>query len=66
MLKPSHKQSAEIGNRVVFESDRGPQVGTLINIVRDVGNAQPFAIVAVDDRLSGFLASVPVADLQSI
>ncbi len=66
MVKRSHNPGAEIGSRVVFDSEHGPQTGVLVNIVRDVGNAQPFAIVAVDNPPPGILASVPVTDLQSI
>ncbi len=66
MGKRSYNQGAEIGDRVAFDSDHGPQIGILVNIVRDVGNAQPFAIIAVDNLSPGILAWVPVIDLQPI
>jgi len=66
VIKSSYNQNAEIGGRVVFENDHGPQIGILINVLRDIGNAQLFALVEVDGIPPGAPRLVPVADLQPI
>lgn len=52
-----------VGNRVHFENDHGPQVGKVVGILRNISNAQPFAIVEIEDILSGILISVAMSDL---
>jgi hypothetical protein len=52
-----------VGDRVYFENDHGPQAGKVIGILRNIANAQPFAIVELDDILPGILVSVAAADL---
>lgn len=52
------------GTRVGFDSEHGPQKGTVIGILQDIGNGQRVAAVEVDWQMSGFVWQVPVNDLQ--
>lgn len=52
------------GARVEFDSEHGPQKGTVIDVKRDISNGQPFAAVEVDHALPGCVWQVPLNDLQ--
>jgi hypothetical protein len=59
VVKPSHNPIAAIGDQIVFDSDHGSQIGIVVNIVRDIGNAQQFAIVEVDDGVARIYQAIP-------
>lgn len=52
------------GSRVEFDSEFGPQVGTVLDVTRDVGNGEPFAVVELDHAMAGMLWKVPLHQLQ--
>jgi len=52
------------GSPVKFDSDAGPQRGTVAEILTDIGNGARIAFVRVDGTLDGAPWRVPVNDLQ--
>lgn len=59
------KTQITAGTRVEFDSDYGPQKGTVIGVQRDVANGEPYAVVEVDHALSGCTWQKPLKDLQA-
>jgi hypothetical protein len=51
------------GSRVKFDSDHGPQKGTVIGITRDIANGESFALIEVDHVLPGCTWHVPLTKL---
>ncbi|WP_082806962.1 hypothetical protein [Collimonas pratensis] len=66
MIKSTVVGVISVGDRVQFENDHGPQAGKVIGIQRNIANAQPFAIVEIDDILPGILVSVATTELELI
>ncbi|MEM4990667.1 hypothetical protein V8G57_24980 [Collimonas sp. H4R21] len=64
MIEAVERKTVVVGDRVTFENDQGPQVGNVIGIQRNICNAQPFAIIEVDDILPGILMSAAIADIE--
>ncbi len=63
---PTNKTiSIQQGSRVEFDSDYGPQTGTVFGVMRDVGNGEPFAMVEIDHAMDGMYWKVPLHKLQA-
>lgn len=58
------QQNISTGTPVTFDSEHGPQRGTVSGIKRDVTNAQQWAVVEIDHDLPGILMNVPLDKLQ--
>lgn len=54
------------GSRVKFDSDSGPQTGTVQDIKTDLGNGAKVAFVRVIGTLDGAAWRVPVNELQRV
>lgn len=52
------------GARVAFDSEHGPQQGTVLGVLRDISNGQRFAAVEIVHELPGIVWQVPVEQLQ--
>lgn len=52
------------GTTVKFDSDEGPQTGTVHEIKTDIGNGAKVALVRVEGTLDGQPWRVPVNELQ--
>jgi len=52
------------GSPVKFDSEAGPQQGTVAEILTDIGNGARIAFVRVTGTLDGAPWRVPVNDLQ--
>jgi hypothetical protein len=52
------------GSTVKFDSEAGPQQGTVAEILTDIGNGARVAFVRVDGTLDGAPWRVPVNELQ--
>jgi hypothetical protein len=52
------------GTRVEFDSEHGPQKGTVIGVQKDISNGQAYAVVEVDHVLNGCTWQVPLNNLQ--
>ncbi len=52
------------GSRVEFDSEHGPQKGTVLGVTCDVGNGEPFAVIEIDHAMAGMLWKVPLQQLQ--
>lgn len=55
-----------IGDTVQFDSEHGPQVGTIADIKSDVSSGCRVAAVQVADTLDGQPWHVPVVQLQHV
>lgn len=58
------KHEITAGMRVEFDSEHGPQKGTVVGIQKDITNGQGHAVVEVDHALAGCTWVVPLPDLQ--
>jgi hypothetical protein len=54
------------GSTVKFDSEAGPQQGTVAEILTDIGNGARIAFVRVTGTLDGAPWRVPVNDLQRV
>ncbi len=54
------------GISVAFESNEGPQSGTVVGVIKDLSNGQGFAVVEIDHVLPGCVYQVPLHDLRRI
>ncbi len=63
-MKPAAMTTIDPGARVEFDSEFGPQTGTVLTITRDVGNGQPFAVIEIDHGMAGMPWKVPLQQLQ--
>ena len=54
-----------VGARVRYYSD-GRQVGTVSDLIRDIGNGQLVAVINVDHDLPGIVEMMPVTELASV
>jgi len=52
------------GSRVKFDSEVGPQTGTVLELKTDIGNSARIAFVRVEGTLDGAPWRVPVNELQ--
>jgi hypothetical protein len=52
------------GMRVEFDSEHGPQKGTVVGELKDINNGEKYAVVAIDHALSGCVWQVPASNLQ--
>lgn len=52
------------GSPVKFDSEAGPQLGTVAEIMTDIGNGAKVAVVRVTGTLDGAPWRVPVNELQ--
>jgi len=52
------------GSRVKFDSEAGPQTGTVLELKTDIGNSARIAFVRVEGTLDGAPWRVPVNELQ--
>jgi len=53
-----------IGTTVTFDSDEGPQRGTVHALKPDLGNGQKYALVKVPGTLNGEPWAMPIDQLQ--
>lgn len=63
-MKVMNTPPLDQGARVQFDSEYGPQVGTVLGVTRDVGNGEPFAVIEIDHAMAGMLWKVPLHKLQ--
>lgn len=56
--------SVDVGDKVGFEFDHGPQTGIVTEILRNIANAQPFARVETVDFSCDVPVAVPINDLH--
>jgi hypothetical protein len=54
------------GSPVTFDSEAGPQSGTVIELKTDIGNSARIAFVRVNGTLDGAPWRVPVNELQHV
>ena len=54
------------GSLVTFDSEAGPQSGTVIELKTDIGNSARIAFVRVSGTLEGAPWRVPVNELQHV
>jgi len=54
------------GSPVTFDSEAGPQSGTVIELKTDIGNSARIAFVRVNGTLDSALWRVPVNELQHV
>jgi hypothetical protein len=54
------------GSPVTFDSEAGPQSGTVIELKTDIGNSARIAFVRVNGTLNGAPWRVPVNELQHV
>jgi len=54
------------GSPVTFDSEAGPQSGTVIELKTDIGNSARIAFVRVSGTLDGAPWRVPVNELQHV
>lgn len=59
------KTEITAGSRVKFDSDHGPQKGTVIDVKRDIANGEGFAVIEVDHALAGCVWQVPLTKLAA-
>ncbi|WP_273163736.1 hypothetical protein [Massilia timonae] len=61
----NHK-TISAGSTVKFDSEAGPQQGTVQQIMQDIGNGAKIAFVRVTGTLDGAPWRVPVNELQHV
>ena len=54
------------GSPVTFDSEAGPQSGTVIELKTDIGNSARIAFVRVNGTLDGAPWRIPVNELQNV
>lgn len=54
------------GSPVTFDSEAGPQSGTVIELKTDIGNSARVAFVRVNGTLDGAPWRIPVNELQHV
>ena len=54
------------GSPVTFDSEAGPQSGTVIELKTDIGNSARIAFVRVKGTLDGAPWRIPVNELQHV
>lgn len=60
------KKDITAGARVAFDTEHGPQKGTVAEIKPDLGNGQRIAIVCVNGTQGGAPWHIPVNELQRV
>ncbi|KRB73469.1 hypothetical protein [Noviherbaspirillum sp. Root189] len=60
------KQNITTGTRVTFDSEHGPQHGTVAEIKPHIGNGQSIAVIQVKGTQNGSPWQVPVNELHAV
>ncbi|MET3135293.1 hypothetical protein AAKU55_005601 [Oxalobacteraceae bacterium GrIS 1.11] len=60
----STRSPITVGTHVEFDSDHGPQAGTVIDFMPAGPNGQRLAAIAIDHDLEGIVWTMPVTSLQ--
>ena len=55
-----------IGTRVKFDSDHGPQAGTVTGFLKCIANGPRHATIEIDHELAGIVWTMPVSELQAV
>jgi hypothetical protein len=61
-----NRENIGTGSPVTFDSEAGPQSGTVIELKTDIGNSARIAFVRVNGTLDGAPWRVPVNELQHV